>query len=205
MGTMHRITSGKLEVVSGYTATKDSYDTIELLKSIKDCIFKFSSQKYGHQARHEALRKFYTTYQDKNSNSNEYYQRFKNQIEVVEHCGAEVGNHHPAAIEETLVENGKTTATATPEELAVARVMSRERYLACAFMLGADRKRYGKLVEDTENAHVQKDDKCGGRGRDQGVRQSRRYNCRRLLCVLQVFQVYCLGFLRAPTSISTSV
>jgi hypothetical protein len=72
---------------------------------------------------------------------------------VVEHCGAEVENH-PAAIEELLLENGKTTATATPEELAVARVVSRERYLACAFMLGADRKRYGKLVEDTENAHV---------------------------------------------------
>jgi hypothetical protein len=71
---IEKMYSLKLEAMSGYTAMKDSYDTIELLKSIKDCVFKFSSQKYGHQARHEALRKFYTTYQDKNSTSNEYYQ-----------------------------------------------------------------------------------------------------------------------------------
>jgi hypothetical protein len=85
----------KLEALSGYLLMKmkTNYDNIELLKSIKDCVFKFSSQKYGHQARHELLQKFYLTYQDKNSNSNEYYQRFKNQIDVVEHCGTNVRNH----------------------------------------------------------------------------------------------------------------
>jgi hypothetical protein len=60
----------KLAAASGYTRMKTDYNSIELLKSIKDCVFKFSSQKFGHQSRHEALRKFYTTYQDKNSNSN---------------------------------------------------------------------------------------------------------------------------------------
>jgi hypothetical protein len=93
----------KLEAASGYTRMKTDYDSIELLKSIKDCIFKFSSQKFGHQSRHKALRKFYTPYQDKNSNSNEYYRRFKNQIDVIEHCGARVGEH-PEGIEETLAE-----------------------------------------------------------------------------------------------------
>jgi hypothetical protein len=147
-----------LEAVGGYTAIKNDYDSIELLKSIKDCVFKFSNQKFGHQARHEALRKLYTTYQDKNSNSNEYYQRFKNQINVVEHCGARMGEH-PEGIKEMLSEMGLTTSVATPEQLAVSKEVSREGYLACAFILGADRKRYGKLVEDTENAHVQKDNK----------------------------------------------
>jgi hypothetical protein len=40
-----------------------------------------------------------------------------------------------------------------------AKEVSREGYLVCAFILDTDRKRYGKLVEDTENAHVQKDNK----------------------------------------------
>jgi hypothetical protein len=148
----------KLEAASGYTLMKTDYDSIELLKSINDCVFKFSSQKFGHQSRHEALRKCYTTYQDKNSNSNEYYQRIKNQIDVIEHCGARVGEH-PEGIEEALAEMGLTMASAAPEQLAVAKEVSREGYLACAFILGADRKSYGKLVEDTEKAHVQKDNK----------------------------------------------
>jgi hypothetical protein len=137
---------------------KVDYDTIELLKSIKDCVFKSSSQKYGHHARHEALRKFVNMHQDKNNNSQEYYQRYKNQVEVAEHCGVDVGIH-AGAIKETLPAMGLTTETATPDQLSVAKEVSREEYLACAFILGVDRKRYGKLVEDTKNAFIQKDDK----------------------------------------------
>jgi hypothetical protein len=114
--------------MGGYLQMKVlNYDTIELLKIIKDCVLKFSSQKYGHQAHHKSLRKFYTTYQDKNSNSNEYYQRFKNQIDVVEHCGAEVG-HHPEGIKESLSELSLTITTATPRQLVTAKEVFREGY-----------------------------------------------------------------------------
>jgi hypothetical protein len=36
---------------------------------------------------------------------------------------------------------------------------SREEHLATAFLLGSDRKRCGKLIEDLENDHVQRNDK----------------------------------------------
>jgi hypothetical protein len=141
----------KLEVRGDYLRMKVDYDAIELLKSIKDCVFKSSSQKYGHHARHEALGKFANLHQDKNNNSQEYYQRYKNQVEVAEHCGVDIGVHSEA-IEERLQEMGLTMASATPYQVKVAKEVSREEYLACAFLLGADRKRYGKLMEDTENA-----------------------------------------------------
>jgi hypothetical protein len=138
---------------------KVDYDAIELLKSIKDCVFKASSQKYGHHARHsKALRKFANFHQDKNNNSQEYYQRYKNQVEVAEHCGVDIGVDLEV-IEETLQELGLTMASSTPDQVKVAKEVSREEYLACAFLLGADRKRYGKLMEDTENVYIQKDDK----------------------------------------------
>jgi hypothetical protein len=35
------------------------------------------------------------------------------------------------------------------------RVEATERYFAVSFLLGSDRNRYGKLIEDLENSHLQ--------------------------------------------------
>ena len=55
----------KLEAKDGYLQMKSDYDTIELLKSIKDCVFKFSDHKYAAHSLHEAMPKFYTSQQEK--------------------------------------------------------------------------------------------------------------------------------------------
>ncbi len=83
----------KLEAKDGYEEMKTDYNTIELLKNIKDCVFKFTDQKYPAHSLHEAVRKFHNAHQDKANNAQTYYQRFKNLIDVVEHCGGTLGNH----------------------------------------------------------------------------------------------------------------
>jgi hypothetical protein len=57
------------------------------------------SKIYADHALHEAMRKFYIGKQDKSNKTQEYYQRFKNPVEVVEYCCVLVGNH------EGLLEN----------------------------------------------------------------------------------------------------
>ena len=52
-----------------------------------------------------------------------------------------------------------TRDTATPTTLKAAQKYAREQYLACAFLLGSDRKRYGKILENLENEFTQKTDK----------------------------------------------
>ena len=47
----------------------------------------------------------------------------------------------------------------TTVEHTTARRAARQRYLATAFLLGADRNRYGKLIEDLENDFIQGEDK----------------------------------------------
>jgi hypothetical protein len=42
--------------------------------------------------------------------------------------------------------------------VAAAQAYTREQYLACAFLSGSDRKRYGKLLEDLENDYTVKQD-----------------------------------------------
>jgi hypothetical protein len=50
------------------------------------------------------------------------------------------------------------TAGAATDELNAARDGAIEEYLAIAFLMGADRNRYGKLIEDLENAFTQGQD-----------------------------------------------
>jgi hypothetical protein len=49
--------------------------------------------------------------------------------------------------------------TATPATMEAAKKYAREQYLACAFLLGADCKRYGKLLENLENDYTQKNNR----------------------------------------------
>jgi hypothetical protein len=73
-GQCTKFLRAKLEAKDGYSTMKVDYNTIELLKSIKDWVFKFSDQKNVNHVLHEALRKFYLTTQDKNSNVQDYHQ-----------------------------------------------------------------------------------------------------------------------------------
>jgi hypothetical protein len=132
----------KLEAKDGYEQMKTDYDTIELLRSIKDCVFKFSDQKYAAHSLHEAVRKFHNAHQEKSSNAQTYYQRFKNLIDVVEHCGGTLGNHQ-GLINKKLEEWGLPYRAASTAERDLAKSEVKEEFLACAFLLGADQKRYG--------------------------------------------------------------
>jgi len=80
--------------------------------------------------------------------------------QVIEHCGRDLG------IDTGLIDAAFATAnpavtrdTAAPETLIAAQKYAREQYLACAFLLGSDRKRYGKLLKNLENRFTQKTDK----------------------------------------------
>jgi hypothetical protein len=64
----------------------------------------------------------------------------------------------PALVEQILARDGNTTATAATDELNATKEGAIEEYLAMAFLMGADRNRYGKLIEDLENAFTQGQD-----------------------------------------------
>ena len=99
-------------------------------------------------------------YQDRHMTCQAYLKKFQNSVEVIEHCGGDLG------IDTGLIDATFATAnpavtrdTAAPETLKAAQKYAREQYLACAFLLGSDRKRYGKLLENLENEYTQKNDK----------------------------------------------
>jgi hypothetical protein len=75
-------------------------------------------------------------------------------VDVIEYCRGVVSKD-TGLVDNELISVGLTCTTATQGELQDAEDAARERVLACAFLLGSDRARYGKLLEDLENDHTQ--------------------------------------------------
>jgi hypothetical protein len=86
-----------------------------------------------------------------------YLDRFQNCIDVIEHCGGSIGNE-PAIVNEILISGGIDPNNASQGEIAAAITVAQEKYLASLFLQGADKGRFGKLIEDLENAYTQGQD-----------------------------------------------
>lgn len=147
----------KLQARSNHKTIATSGDSIELLKNIKDTAFNIQSERYNQHTIFEAKRRLDNLYQDRNMTCEVYLERFMNQVSVIEHCGASVIDME--MIETSLKEVGLTFTTASAEELSDAKAYAKDKYLACMFLVNADRNRYGKLIEDTQNLFIQGDNK----------------------------------------------
>jgi hypothetical protein len=156
-GQCTEVLRAKLKARSDYSALSQAYDTIALLKAIKDSIFKFASQKYVHHGLHESIRRFYVLTQDKNMTCPTYLQRFNNHVDVVNHCGGDLGVHSSRVVE-ILSRNGTSVNPSDPQLLS-AQTEAQDEYLATAFLLSSDRKGFGKLIEDLENDFIRGVDK----------------------------------------------
>jgi hypothetical protein len=141
-----------LKARSDYSTLSRVYDHIALLKVIKDSIFKFASQKYGHHGLHESIRRFYVLDQDKNMTCPTYLQRFDNHVDVVNLFGGDLGVHSNRVVK-ILARNG-TLIDPSDAQLFSAQTEAQEAYLATAFMLSSDWKRFGMLIEDLENDFI---------------------------------------------------
>jgi hypothetical protein len=85
----------------------------------------------------------------------QYYETFKNNVEVIEYCGGTLGKD-TGLVNAELTTAGLTRATAGPGQLRDAEDAAKERVLvACALLYGSNRVRYGKLLEDLENDYTQ--------------------------------------------------
>ena len=157
LGQCTDVVLAKLEASDTYNEMSEEADSMKLLKEIRALVYNFQSQKYAPQALHEGKRRFYLLSQDKHSTCQAYLERFQNCVDVIEHCGGSIGQE-PGLVRKVLEDKGLIAEAATQEQIQEAQVTAQEVYLAAAFILGSDRNRYGKLLEDLENDYTQGQD-----------------------------------------------
>jgi hypothetical protein len=140
----------RLRGYNDYATYSPSADSLALLKGIRAEMTGFRNKQYLPHSLHQIMRDFYNLAQGKQRSNQEYYDEFNSLVETAEESGATIGNH-PGGVTEILTLIADDTDSPTDAEQAAAVQAATQRYLAVALLLGADRTRYGTLIEEIEN------------------------------------------------------
>ena len=146
----------KVEANKDFEGMADSGDGIKLLITLKGISFHFQSQRHLSHAIHEALKRYYNCSQGRYATAQAYMEHFQNVLEVVTTSGGSIAGHK--GVEDELIAKlpgGVTRESITPEQLKKVKDDTIAMSTAMAFLLGCDRSRYGKLIEDLENDYLQ--------------------------------------------------
>ncbi len=114
----------------------------------------FRNKLHLPHALHKTMVDFYSLAQGKHRSNQEYLDEFNSMVITAEESGATIGTH-PGGVTEALKNGAAVDAdNPTDPERDAAIKSTTDRYLAVAFLLGADRFRYGTLVEEIENEYL---------------------------------------------------
>ena len=75
-------------------------------------------------------------------------------VDVIDATGGSLGVHD-GIVKEVAAADGKNIAAVTAIEKREINAKAKGKYLATAFLLGANRLRYGRYLEDLENDFLQ--------------------------------------------------
>ena len=144
----------RLEALNNYETMKQDSNGLALLIAIKDLLYNVQYRKYVPLSIHLAKRQFYLNSQGRSVSVANYYEQFNNTIDMLEHCGASLGEDD-GIITKVLEHHDIEPSTATPTQKENARIEAQEWYYGLAFLMGADRVRFGRYLEDLENDFTQ--------------------------------------------------
>jgi hypothetical protein len=154
LGQCTDIMRQKLAGLSNFNTLKQNGDGLGLLRAIKDTTFEFQGEKFVFDALHDSSVRAALCKQGKHMTTQEYMELFQNVVDVIEHSGGSIG-YAPAGEAFIAKSYDIDVDTAQPEELLMMAKESKDWFLATAFLKGADKTRYGKLIEDTRNSFLQ--------------------------------------------------
>jgi hypothetical protein len=97
----------------------------------------FKKLHYLPHSVHLIMREFYQLTQGKHQMNHKYCDEFNNLVAAVNDCGAMIAMH-PTIYQEILSETAGDVGNPTLDEQTSAGKIGKERYLAVAFLLGAD-------------------------------------------------------------------
>ena len=126
----------KVESTSGYEKLEEADDAIGLLKVIKNLAYSTSKVQYVHWTVCTSMRRWVTTRQYKDENLVAFYKRFMSALDVVE---SQWGKMVPGKIVKDKSSNDEEEG---------------KKFKACVFLAGVDRKRYGRMIDELNNAYV---------------------------------------------------
>lgn len=137
LGQCTVVVKTRLEQDEDFREIEERSDVVSLLGKLKEMAFGTGGVQEPMWALQTVTRRLAAINQGQTESLSHYYKRFKDIVEVVE---AQWGEYYPSKLVDNTVGDDK------------AKV--RKKYLACVFLAGADKSRYGKVTEDLNNRYL---------------------------------------------------
>jgi hypothetical protein len=147
----------KIKAHCDYKTIKQALDGIDLLQVIKLICFNIEDMKYVPQKVYKTKAAFYALRQGRDSDQT-YQIKFMNTVQVIEQCGASLGED-PLIRIMVCKDLGYQTNTTDATELAEITKNVRDYTLGAALILGADPDRYSSMIRGLKNASLAGQDK----------------------------------------------
>jgi hypothetical protein len=127
-------------------------DGIDLLRVIKLICFNIEDEKCAPQKVHETKAAFYNMKQGKDSDQ-ACQIKFMNTVQVIEQCGASLGED-PLTRTMVCKDLGFNTGATNATELKEITTKARDHTLGAALSLGADPDRHSSMIRGLKNASL---------------------------------------------------
>jgi hypothetical protein len=150
-GQSSKTTQSKVETHLNYEQCKNDYDSLGLLKILREFVFKSDDRQYKYKAEDQAKRAYYNLRQTPEMSCQEYFECVRNIVEVIKSLGGSLADdmHLADELPDTRPARGYTEAQ---NREARERILNKK--VAYGLLVRADRGRYGKLIEEVENAYL---------------------------------------------------
>jgi hypothetical protein len=147
-GQSTKSTQSKLETHEKFNDCRTAYDSLKLIKILREFVFKSDDRQYKYKAEDQAKRNYYNLRQTLEMSCQEYFGRVRNVVDVIKSLGGSLVDdmHLKDKLPERELRNGYNA-----EQLAGARKIIQDKTVAYGILARADRNRYGKLIEEIEN------------------------------------------------------
>jgi len=149
-GQSSRATQSKIKTHMNYNQCKNDYDILGLLKIMREFIFRSDDRQCHYKAEDQAKRPYYNLRQTLEMSCQEYFERVRNVVEVIKSFGGSLcGDMH---LNDELPARPPSGYTDVQYKEARERILNKT--LAYGILVRADLGRYGKLIEEIENAYL---------------------------------------------------
>jgi hypothetical protein len=142
----------KIKAHRNYKTIEQALNGIDLLRIIKLICFDIEDEKYIPQKVYETKSAFYALKQGKDSDQ-AYEIKFMNAVQVIEQCGASLGED-PMTRAMACKDLGYNTDTTSALETAEITKTVRDCTLGAALILGADSERCSSMIRGLKNASL---------------------------------------------------
>jgi hypothetical protein len=142
----------KLEALVTWDAMRKGHDLMGLLKELKTLSHRFDESTSNHNVEYHLLLQRFYAFRQNELTLDEYWKQWNAWIAVLENYngGEKFGGSTGATTREMAFLGLADSAT----NVVIAEKSAREKFLAIAFLLGSDRKRFGHLITDLKNDYA---------------------------------------------------